>query len=40
MCSLIEEDIINKNKDLYAEKDNIIYQLTSTYNQNKNEYIL
>lgn len=40
MCSLIEEDIINKNKDLNAEKDNIIYQLPSTYNQNKNEYIL
>ena len=39
MCSLIEEDIINKNKDLNAEKDNIIYQLPSTYNQNKNEYI-
>jgi len=37
--SLIEEEIINKNKDLYTEKDNIIYQLTSTYNQNKNEYI-
>ena len=37
--SLIEEEIISKNKDLYAEKDNIIYQLTSTYNQNKNEYI-
>jgi surface protein len=37
--SLIEEDIINKNKDLYTENDNIIYQLTSTYNQNKNEYI-
>ena len=37
--SLIEEDIIKKNKDLYTEKDNIIYQLTSTYNQNKNEYI-
>ena len=36
---LIEEDIINKNKDLYTEKDNIIYQLTSTFNQNKNEYI-
>ena len=37
--SLIEEDIINKNKDLYTEKDNIIYQLTSSYNQNKNHYI-
>ena len=37
--SLIEEEIINKNKDLYIENDNIIYQLTSTYNQNNNEYI-
>jgi len=38
--SLIEENIINKNKDLYAKKVNILYQLTSTYNQNKNEYIV
>ena len=37
--SLIEEDIINKNKDLYTENDNIIYQLTSTYNQRNNKYI-
>ena len=37
--SLIEEAIMNKNKDLYTEKDNIIYQLTSSYNQNKNYYI-
>jgi len=37
--SLIKEDIINRKKDLYAEKDNIIYQLTSSYNQNKNENI-
>jgi len=37
--SLIEEDIIKNNKDLYTENHNIIYQLTSTYNQNKNEYI-
>ena len=36
---LIEEDIVNKNKDLYTEKDNIIYQLTSSSNQNKNEYL-
>jgi len=35
----IENIIIKENKDLLIKENNIIYQLTSTYNQNNNEYI-